>query len=199
MDAEKTSGYLGIDPGLSGGLVYILEGKIKYKLVMPTITITKKKGDSKKELDRLGISSFLSRIPNHTNVTIEEQHPARNQSIVAICTTCRNYGLLLMALHSAHLFVTEVSAKDWQDFYSIVSVKKAAGVTTKEQALPIAQSLFPGVDFRKSDRSRIFHDGIVDAALIARYCQSLFPQAVTKAPSDAYLDWCDKQGVAEER
>ena len=193
------TGYLGIDPGLFGGLVYILEGGIRYKLVMPTITITKKNGDSKKELDRLGISSFLSDIPNHTNVTIEEQHPVRKQDINAICTTCKNYGIILMALHSAHLFVTEVTAKDWQDFYGIVSVKKAKGKTTKQQALPIAQSLFSGVDFRKSDRSRIPHDGIVDAALIANYCQSLFPHAITKAPSDAYLNWCDEQGLVEER
>lgn len=175
METEKTFGYLGIDPGLSGGLVYIVEGKIYYKFVMPTITITKMKGAQKKELDKCGLSAFLSRIPEHTHVAIEEQHPARKQSITAICTTCKNYGILLMAIHSAHLFITEVTAKAWQDTYGIVSVKEANGKSTKQQALPIAQALYPGVDFRKTDRSHIAHDGIVDATLLAHYCQSLFP------------------------
>jgi Holliday junction resolvasome RuvABC endonuclease subunit len=166
--------YLGIDPGLSGGLAVVSSDKIKYKIAMPTITIIKANGDSKRVPDQHGISSFLSSIPKHTHCVIEEQHPARNQSIVAICTTCRNYGVLLGALYAAHLFTTEVTAKIWQEHYGIISVKKSGGKSTKEQGFDIAQTLYPGVAFRKSERSYKFHDGLTDAALIANYCQFLF-------------------------
>jgi hypothetical protein len=79
-----------------------------------------------------------------------------------------------MALTVARLYITEVPSDDWQAHFGIVSVKKAEGESTKEQALHIAQTLYPNEDFRKSGRSHTVHDGIVDAVLIAEYCQSLF-------------------------
>lgn len=168
------SEYLGCDPGLNGSFAVVSSDKIKYKIAMPTITISKANGDSKRVPDQHGISSFLSRIPKHTHCVIEEQHPARNQSIVAICTTCRNYGVLLGALYAAHLFTTEVTAKIWQEHFGIISVKKCGGKSTKEQGFDIAQTLYPGESFLKSDRSHKFHDGITDAILLATYCQFLF-------------------------
>ena len=194
-----TGSYLGIDPGLNGAFAILTGNRIRYKMVMPTISVTTKEDKTRRDIDREAVLSFVSRLPNDTHVAIEKQMAYRSQDVTSSCTICKNYGILLMALTVAHIDPIEVPVKDWQDFYNIISAKKAAGVTTKEQALPIAQALFPGVDFRKSDRSQIAHDGIVDAALIAKYCQSLFPQTILKVPSTAYLDWCDKQGVVEER
>jgi len=150
---------------------------------MPTISITKSNGDKKTELDRHAILSFLSLIPFHTHAVIEKQEAYRGQNISATGTTLKNYGVLLMGLTAAHFFITEKSSDDWQEVYGIVPSTKAGGKTTKQQALPIAQALFPGADFRKSDKSHIAHDGIVDAALIAYYCQSLFPAILTKESS----------------
>jgi len=174
---EDKKGYLGIDPGLSGGFVYIEDHKIRYKLAMPTITITKANEDEKKELDRHAISSFLSLIPAHMHAVIEQQHPARNQSIVAICTTCKNYGILLMALHSAHLYITEVTSDVWQDYYSIVSVKKAKGKTTKQQALEIVKKIYPHLDLLASKQSTKEHSGIVDAILICLWGKNQLERA----------------------
>lgn len=42
---------------------------------------------------------------------------------------------------------------------------------TKATSLRAAQRIFPDVDFRKSERARVPHDGIVDAALMAEYCR----------------------------
>jgi Holliday junction resolvasome RuvABC endonuclease subunit len=191
--------YLGIDPGLNGGFAVISGDSIRYKMAMPTISFTTKQGKNKKEIDRDGVMTFLKTLPEHTHVAIEKQQAFRSQNITATCTTCRNYGMLLMALTVAHMDITEVPADTWQEHFAIVSVKNAGGKTTKEQALYVAETMLPDTDFRKSDRSRKPHDGIVDATLLAIYCQSLFHQSETNAPSDAYLDWCDKQGVVEER
>jgi hypothetical protein len=79
-----------------------------------------------------------------------------------------------MALTVARCYITEEPASVWQEHYGIVSVKKSKGETTKQQAYKIAQAKYPHVDFRKSGRAQKPHDGIVDAVLIARYCQSLF-------------------------
>ena len=166
--------YLGIDPGLSGGLAVVSDDRIQFKIAMPTISLTTKEGITKTEIDRQGVLSFLKILPEHTHVVIEEQLAYRSQNITASCTICKNYGIILMALTVAHMYITEVPPDVWQEHFSIVSVKKAGGKTTKEQALMIAEEFFPKTDFRKSARARKAHDGIVDAILIATYCQSRF-------------------------
>ena len=166
--------YLGIDPGLSGGLAVVSGDRIRYKMAMPTISFTTKKGKTKSEIDREAILSFLAVLPKHTHVAIEEVIGFRNQDIRASCTTCKNYGILLMGLSFAHAFITEVPSDTWQEHFGIVSVKESRGESTKEQAFHIARRLYLDDNFRKSERSHIVHDGIVDAILLANYCQSLF-------------------------
>jgi Holliday junction resolvasome RuvABC endonuclease subunit len=187
--------YLGIDPGLSGGFAVVSGDEIRYKMAMPTISFTTKDGKTKTEIDRDAVLSFLALFPPHVHVAIEEQGAFRGQDIISSCTICRNYGILQMALTVARMYISEVSAKDWHDFFGIVSAKEGKG-TTKEQALRIAQRLYPNVDFRKSERSHIVHDGIVDAVLIANYCQSLFlppttmpVPLVTKLPDLPKPEW----------
>jgi Holliday junction resolvasome RuvABC endonuclease subunit len=166
--------YLGIDPGLSGGFAVVSGDSIRYKMVMPTISFNTKDDKTKTELDREGILSFLTLFPKHVHVVIEKQEAFRGQDITSSCTICRNYGILLMGLTAAHFYITEVPSDIWQDHFGIVSVRKSQGQSTKQQAFHIAQRLYPIADFRKSKRSHIVHDGIVDAVLIANYCQSLF-------------------------
>lgn len=166
--------YLGIDPGLNGGFAVVSGDKIRYKIAMPTLSFTTREGKTKTEIDRDGVLSFLSKFPPHTHVAIEEQEAFRRQNIVSTCTTCKNYGILIMALTVARLYITEVPPDKWHTHFGIVSVKKSEGESTKKQAFDIARKLYPNADFRKSERARRPHDGMVDAALIADYCQSLF-------------------------
>lgn len=170
--------YLGIDPGLNGGFAVVSGDRIRCKMAMPTITLTtiEKDGEESKktEINRKGVLSFLQLLPPHTHVVIEKQEAYRGQNIVATGTTHKNYGIVLMGLTATHFFITETPPDIWQKHFGIISVKKAAGRTTKEQALEIAEAKYPDVDFRKSERAHKPHDGIVDASLIANYCQSLF-------------------------
>ena len=166
--------YAGCDPGLSGGFVVVSGDKIKYKLAMPTLSFTTKGGKTKREIDREGVLSFLQTLSEHTHVVIEKQQAFRSQNITSTCTTCKNYGILLMGLLVAHMYITEVPSDTWHAHFGIVSVKKGKGESTKEQAFHIARRLYPDADFRKSEKTHIIHDGIVDAVLIANYCQALF-------------------------
>lgn len=169
-----TRDYLGIDPGLSGGFAVVSGDRILHMLAMPTLSFTTKDNKTKTELDREGILSFLATLPQHTHVVIEKQEAFRGQDILSSCTICRNYGILQMALTTAHMYISEVPSGIWQAYFGIVSVKKGEGKTTKQQALEIAQAKYPGVDFRKSGRAYKAHDGIIDAVLIANYCQAFF-------------------------
>jgi hypothetical protein len=166
--------FCGCDPGLNGGWVVISCDKIVYKMVMPTISFKTVDGKTKTEIDREGVLSFLATIPPHTHVVIEEVRAFRKQNITATCTTCRHYGMLLMGLTFAHMHITEVPSDIWAKHFGIVPAPKAGGKTTKQQAFDIAHMIYPDEDFRKSDKSHKFHDGIVDATLIANYGQSVF-------------------------
>lgn len=170
-----TEVYLGIDPGLSGSFVLISGDKIVCKMVMPTISFKTVDEKTKTEIDRDGVISFLYlNIPPYTHVAIEEVRAFRKQNITATCTTCKNYGILLTALSVAHMRITEVPSDVWQKHFGIFPAKKTGGKTTKQQAFDSVHMIYPNEDFRKSDRSHTFHTGIVDATLIAKYCQSLF-------------------------
>jgi Holliday junction resolvasome RuvABC endonuclease subunit len=169
-----TEGYLGIDPGLAGGFVLLSGDKIVCKMVMPTISFKTVDGKTKTEIDREGVLSFLCNIPPLTHVAIEEVQAYRKQNITATCTTCRNYGMLLMSLTFTHMFITEVPSDVWQKHFGIFPAKKTGGKSTKQQAFDSVHMIYPNEDFRKSNRSHSFHTGIVDATLIAKYCQLLF-------------------------
>lgn len=171
---QDKKGYLGIDPGLSGGFAVVSGDKIRYKMAMPIISFTSKQSKTITELDREAILSFLAMQPKHTHVAIEEVIGFRNQDIRASCTTCRNHGILLMGLSFAHSYITEVPSDIWNKHFGIVPAPKTGGKTTKQQAFDIVHMIYPNEDFRKSDRSHTFHTGIVDATLIATYCQFLF-------------------------
>jgi hypothetical protein len=162
--------YLGIDPGLSGGLVVLHDKTIDLKFAMPTITTTKN-GSSKKEIDMEGLFSFLFNLPRPLTCCMEEQHAFR-QNLSTSCTLCKNYGILLGLLSVAGIKPIEISSSTWQTYFGIVSVKKAGGKTTKQQASDITRILYPNEIFGVSAENPKDHDGIVDACLIARYYQS---------------------------
>ncbi|AJP62043.1 crossover junction endodeoxyribonuclease [ANMV-1 virus] len=166
--------YIGIDPGLSGGFAAVVDNRILYKMAMPTISFKTPEDKTKTEIDREGVLSILKLCPVHTHVVIEKQEAFRGQDIVSSCTICKNYGILLTALTVAHTYITEEPPKVWQAHFGIVSVKESGGQSTKEQAFHVAQRLYPDASFMKSERSRVVHDGIVDATLIAAYCQFRF-------------------------
>ena len=65
-----------------------------------------------------------------------------------------------------------VQPKKWQSRVWIeedIALKENGRKETKLTSANAAKRLFPGYDFRKSERARKPHDGLVDAALIALY------------------------------
>ncbi len=165
--------YLGIDPGLDGGFAVITDNHVSLKLVMPTISKKLPGNKTKRYIKRSSVLDFLNALPVATFIAIEEQIPVRNQSVTSVFTTAKNYGILLMAI-SASVFQDpplEVPSSLWHAHFGIISEPKA-GKSTKAQAFEIASSIFPNTDFRKSNRARTPHDGVVDATLLALYHQS---------------------------
>jgi hypothetical protein len=84
-------------------------------------------------------------------------------------------GAVMSYLYGATLDL--VQPKKWQaDIWANVDkiYKTGKKIDTKKTSLMAAKRLFPNESFLATSRSRVPHDGIVDAALIAQYCKIRF-------------------------
>jgi hypothetical protein len=150
--------YLGIDPGLSGGLAVINAG-VRNPLAtkMPASHhdilhwLRKHKGG-------LGVSSFA---------VIEKVGPMPTDGRSSLARFMMNYGALQMAVASIDVPCEEVLPSRWQQGLHISPRKKSEGrVVWKNRLKANAQRLFPEI----ADKITL---ATADALLLAEYCRRL--------------------------
>ena len=172
---ERTPAYLGIDPGKSGGLTVMQDGKIVFKAIMPI------SGDS---LDIRGLYDLIKSLTSNYNLTVvlEEVHSIFGSSAGSNFTFGFVCGAIEAIVVSHRLKLIKVQPKKWQKevwtnsdmaYKPKKPAQKNASVDTKATSLNCAKRLFPDFDFRKSDSARVTkdHDGIVDAVLMCEYAR----------------------------
>ena len=147
---------LGVDPGLSGGMVLINEKKeILSKTVFPRTNGV---------LNCNAISKWLEgKCIDH--VFLEHVHALPLVGAGSSFKFGLVFGQIRAILSLSGLGYTLVSPRRWQTIIG-VNLKH---LKPKQRALLTAQELYEGCDLRKSPRSKVWHDGLVDAALIAYY------------------------------
>lgn len=152
---------VGIDNGISGGLagIHAGTGQLFGAIPMPVRAV----GD-KDEPDVDRIIAYVRAFLSPPEVAIEEplKHAKSSQAIrsMALC-----FGLIVGGLEAAGIAVHRIQVNEWQrEMLGRVPVGK-----TKIYALRKANLLWPDEKWLASARCRVPHDGMVDAALIARY------------------------------
>jgi hypothetical protein len=153
---------IGVDNGISGGLcaVAAFDGGVVGYRAMPTKTVA-----GKSEVDVRALLDWLESYRNNIVVCIEE--PLRHaKSSQAMRSMSISFGLILGACEAKQFEVIRTQVKEWQD--AMLGKRLAKGVT-KVAALASANKLWPTEQWRATTRSKTPHDGMVDAALIARY------------------------------
>lgn len=157
---------LGIDPGLDGGLAILSSDGLVIE-VMPTL------GEGKRTVDASWLADFL-----HTNsrfygglhgAYLELVGAMPGQGVTSMFSFGEGFGVLKGVLAALGIPYTLVSPRKWQGAVLGAHTKG----DSKGAAAVRAAQLFPGVNFRASQRSRKPHDGMVDAALLAYYGASL--------------------------
>ena len=180
---------MGVDPGKAGGLVVLNDvGAIMETLPMPVLKAAK----GRAEYDLVEIRRFVTRVALDTAsfdfdptadavaVSVQRLSPVSLHVVVERAQPLPptmpgggnaqfqrgvSRGLWEGLLAGLGIPYELVAPRSWQS----VMLRDVSGSDTKQRALIAAQRLFPGFDFRASERSRKAHDGIVDAALIAEY------------------------------
>lgn len=163
---------VGIDNGINGGLCAIsaFNGAVISYTVMPTY---ERKG--KTEIDTVGVRNWISDLHTEPRIVIEE--PLRHaKSSQAVRSMAISFGKLYGLCEVKGWEVLDVEVKDWQK----KMIPGAQKGQTKVVAAKVAEEL-SGVRFLKSERSKVSHDGIVDAYLIAVYA---FRHTKPNAPNE---------------
>jgi len=154
--------YVGIDNGVDGGICILAPDRsiLAYR-VMP---IQKARRGS--QLDVLVLDAWFSahvQDPRHLHVVVEE--PGGSKS-------ARSARVMDGVFHAIRTWITlrqirwtPITPSKWQK----VLLPGVQTGQTKPAALTRARALWPGVDFLATERSRVPHDGLVDASLIAEY------------------------------
>lgn len=168
---KKQTYYLGIDPGKQGGFVIVDEkGIVRDLIPMPLIG---------KEYDKQKIKEILLS-QEFEKVGIEDPSVIFGVGKSAVASLMKCVGLLEGIVIGLDIPYILVKPKEWQkEGWKYVKVqKKADGKTdTKSTSYLAVQNLWPNVNFKitaKGTSSTNFHDGLVDASLIAEYIRRKF-------------------------
>ena len=164
--------YIGIDPGKSGGIVVISDnGLVIHKTPMPLL------GDN---LDVVAIQHLFTSLVGIYNpvVILEDVHSIFGSSASSNFTFGYVCGAIEAVVLCSKFKLIKVQPKKWQAEIWTVSDKvyktkkpdqKNPSVDTKATSLCAVSRLFPSEDLRKTARSKIAADGIVDALLLAEF------------------------------
>lgn len=154
---------IGVDNGISGGLCAISshDGLFIEAIAMPVKDVS-----GKSEVCVKGVLYWLDQFsPLSTSVAIEE--PLRHaKSSQAMRSMSISFGKIIGLCETIEYPTYRVQVKEWQD---VELGKRLAKGQTKVKALAVASNLWPEEDWLATSRSRIPHDGMIDAALIAHY------------------------------
>ena len=152
--------YLGIDPGLTGGLAWLQRGELIETSVMPT----------EDKFINLRVLDIKLKRYDIDHAFLEKVHAMPGQGVSSMFKFGRVYGAIEALLVANCIPYTLIPPQRWTK--SIHAGLDHLCDDSKEKSRLAASMLFPQYDFRKSDRAKNPHMGMVDAALIAEYGRS---------------------------
>ena len=152
----------GIDPGLDGGIAWILQSSETMTMKMPVVS-KRTKAKTERRLDtKLLISELLG-----TNlVVIERQQAMPKQGVASTFKIGKNYGILLGILAAMEIPFQEVRPQEWKNSV-LKGTKKDKGA-----AIEFCQRRYPEAKLVPIG-CRVPHDGLADALCLAHYGKGL--------------------------
>lgn len=176
----------GIDPGKAGAIAEIVEGPqyIETKpRIWPIPIVRATTGQGRDEYDVAGVVAlfrdFLNKAEPIDLVVIEKPQPlprfrTSDGFLLQLGGSIGNFNRgvqfgfawMLEALRIPYQFV---APRTWQR----VMLEGTPGDDTKQRSILAAQRLFPGVDLRRTERSRKADHGFSDSLLLAAYAKRI--------------------------
>lgn len=150
--------YLGFDPGKKGYMCLYNVGYSGYKHY-PLFDGNRLNREMLDTIEKLSKTYTMMAV-------VEQVHSMPHQGVASTFSFGTNYGMIIGMLETLGIPFTTVTPGKWQKFIC-EAVDKADN--TKQMHYNAARRLFPNIDFRRSERCRIYDDNKVDATLICEY------------------------------
>lgn len=155
--------YIGIDNGLTGGLVALSDHPGPPIEMIPMPTRGKAKGN---EVDGAAVWDFIQCHIGSAFPTVILETPGKHSpGAQALCSMWDSYGVIRGILESRGIRHHRITPQAWQK----KMLPGCAEGDTKPAALARARQLWPKETWLKSERCTKPHDGMIDAALICEY------------------------------
>lgn len=139
--------YIGIDPGLKGGIAILRESGA---------TVLPYSDDGLKDI-------CASLTPGNVRCCLEQVHAMPKQGVSSTFKFGVSYGFIKGVLEICGLSYQEIPPQRWKKEFGLNSDKAAS--------IDVCKRLFPGVELRASSRCRTDHDGMAEALLMAEYAR----------------------------
>lgn len=162
--------YMGIDPGAKGFIAIQADGEFEHYPLAG--------------LDLYEMADLFTGIKaRHPNIVcvIEDVRAIHGSASTATFSFGMNKGALLAFLCAYRIPYEQVLPQVWQRamWTNSDTVTKKAGaaegkrkaIDTKATSTNAAKRIFPWLDYRKSDKSRVIDDNKVDATLLSEYAR----------------------------
>jgi hypothetical protein len=173
MNTQETNAavFVAIDPGKDGGIACLhADGSLSLKKI-PLIGT---------EVDLQALKSIIASFTNYPQVIIalEDVKPFPGVSALSMGKLMELKGIKLGLIVGLNIPYVLVAPKAWQAIaWKGVPVQKKSSTgknDTKATSLLAARRIFPTESFLATERSKVPHDGLVDAALMAFYLKSTY-------------------------
>ena len=152
---------LGIDNGLDGGLVLLMDGKVSDTHIMPTVG---EKGREKRAYDQEAIFRVIETLrPDHAFLEWAQAMPG--QGVTSMFSIGFGFGLMQGLLVGRRVPTTLVRPQAWQ---KVMFAGQPKG-DTKSTSYLVCSKAWPEIEWRRSEKCRTPHSGLTDAACIAEY------------------------------
>jgi hypothetical protein len=162
---------LGVDNSLSGALCILSGQSIVAMTTMPVKEYVppKKGAKTTREIDIVTVWHWLNERVGHQldQVVVMIEKPTNAKTYRAAEAMAGSFHALRAMCELKHLQWQRITPQSWQKVMLPGCVKG----DTKPAALRAAKAIWPNENWLATSRSKVPHDGLVDAALIAEYCR----------------------------
>ena len=145
---------IGVDPGISGSICFLLDGKILEVLEMPTMAEGKK---NKKQINGSQIYNEINRIINEiqnqeVRVVIEQVSAMPGQGVTSMFNFGQSFGILKGICSAMKLPMYFVRPAKWKKYFNLINSEKDASRTKAIEIFPyFSQELSKKKDANKAD------------------------------------------------
>jgi len=152
---------IGIDPGISGSICFLEDGKILDVIEMPTMTEGKK---NKRQVNGAQIYNEISEIVNkierkNVRVVIEQVSAMPGQGVTSMFNFGQSFGILKGICSAMQLPMFFVRPAKWKKYFNLINSEKDASRTRAIEIFPYFSSQLS----KKKDSNK------ADAILIASF------------------------------